>query len=344
LEDIPSKVNEALQRALAKDPSERPAAASELVRMLAGRGPQRVQSQHAATATPPPERLVLPKDLVEVPGTQYASLAGLASGSREAQECQRRAVSELGLPLEVKTAKTGIMLRLVPGGSFTMGSPDHEEDRGDGETQHEVTLSKPFYCGKYEVTQGQWEQVMGSNPSYFKNAGREAPVEKVSWEDCQVYLGKLCQMEGVPKGTYRLLTESEWEYACRAGTTTPFCYGDDLDSSLANCDGNHPYGNGPKGEYRKTSVRVGRFRPNGFGLYDMHGNVWEWCQDWHGEYPGGPTRDPLGPASGVNRVIRGGSWRHVARYCRSAIRDRLTPDDRFYNLGLRLARTTPSYP
>jgi formylglycine-generating enzyme required for sulfatase activity len=185
---------------------------------------------------------------------------------------------------------------------------------------------------------------MGSNRSYFQNAGQDAPVEQVSWEDCQAFLRKLCQMEGVPEGTYRLLTEAEWEYACRAGTQTAFCYGNDLDASMANFDGNYPYGRAAKGQYRKTTVSVGSFRPNAWGLYDMHGNVYEWCQDWYGGYASGAVTDPLGPASGDNRVHRGGGWPVDANYSQSAARYGSLPGVRFEFLGLRLARTTASYP
>ncbi|MBN1510002.1 MAG: formylglycine-generating enzyme family protein, partial [Sedimentisphaerales bacterium] len=204
----------------------------------------------------------LPDDLVAVADAQHASLDGLAPGSREAQERQRQAVRQLGLPLEVKTAKTGIVLRLIPAGSFTMGSPRAEQDAMvkagvprnvvEDEVEHQVTLSKPFYCGKCEVTQGQWEQVMGTNPSYFKNAGKDAPVERVSWHDCQALAKKLCEMEGVAEGTYRLLTEAEWEYACRAGTQTALYNGDlvikGLNDALA-LDGISWYGGNSGVEY-----------------------------------------------------------------------------------------------
>jgi len=268
----------------------------------------------------------------------------LAPGSPEAQERQRQAVQTLALPLEVKAARTGIVFRLIPTGTFTRGSPSSEAQRDNDETSHQVTLTKPFYCGKFEVTQGQWQQVMGNNPSHFKSTGADAPVETVSWEDCQAFLKRLCQMEGVAEGTYRLLTEAEWEYACRAGTQTPFAYGNDLDSTMANFDGNYPYGSGRKGQYRQTTVAVGSFRPNAWGLYDMHGNVYEWCQDWYGTYPSGSVTDALGPRSGGFRVFRGGGWHGSAGYCRSANRYGSTPGGRYQNLGLRLARTTPSYP
>jgi formylglycine-generating enzyme required for sulfatase activity len=320
----------------------------------------------AQAAKVSPRAQGLPKDLVEVADAQYASLDGLAAGSREAQERQRRAVAELGVPLEVKTRKTGIVFRLVPAGKFTMGSPSSEGGRDPRETAHEVTLSEAFYCGKFEVTQGQWERVMTwwetrikSTPSYFKDAGKDAPVERVSWNDCHSFLNTLCQIEGVREGTYRLLTEAQWEYACRAGTTTPFCYGNDLDSSLANFAGVYPYGSASKGQYRSTTVAVGSFRANGWGLYDMHGNVWEWCQDRDGPYPSGSVKDPRGPnrdgywerlvdgykvQRGLDNVVRGGSWRSGGRHCRSANRRWFAFDYRSAEVGFRLARTTPSYP
>ncbi|OHB73337.1 MAG: hypothetical protein A2Z25_00340 [Planctomycetes bacterium RBG_16_55_9] len=295
--------------------------------------------------TPGPQGL--PADLEEVPGALYAVTEGLAPGSEEAWNRQEQAVQELGLPLEVRTKKTGIVFRLIPRGIFTMGSPSSESGRHSLEgPQHQVTLTKAFYCGKFEVTQGQWEQVMGSNsnPSFFKSKGPDAPVEQVSWDDCQEFLTKLCQMEGVPNGTYRLLTEAEWEYACRAGTATPFCYGNDLDSSMANFDGNYPYGAGQQGVYLATTIPVGRFRPNAWGLYDMHGNVWEWCQDWYAEYPSGNVIDPLGPASAVFRTGRGGCWPNPGKFCRSAIRSGGAPDLHSNSVGLRLARTLTAEP
>ncbi len=148
-------------------------------------------------------------------------MTGLASGSQAAQDRQKQSVQNLGLPLEVKTRQTGIVLRLIPAGMFMMGSPSTEAGQDyDEKPRHQVTFTKPLYCGKFEVTQRQWKAVMGSNPSYFTMAGLDAPVDQVSWDDCQIFLTKLCQKEGVPNGTYRLLTEAEWEYACRAGSTS----------------------------------------------------------------------------------------------------------------------------
>jgi len=303
----------------------------------------------------------LPDDLVDV---QYPSLDGLAPGSEEAQERQRQAVQELGLPLEVKTRQTGIVLRLIPAGTFMMGSPESEAGRWDNEgPQHEVTLTQAFYCGKFEVTQGQWEQVMGNNPSVFPNAGPAAPVESVSWEDCQVFLKTLCEVEGVPEGTYRLLTEAEWEYACRAGTQTALYNGNLVILGWNNGPALDPiawYGGNSGVEYegaadssdwgekqyehqRAGTHPVGGKMANAYGLHDMIGNVYEWCQDWYGGYPSVSVTDPLAPLWAL-RVVRGGSWFCNAWRCRSAYRGGGQPGERDDGVGLRLARTTPSYP
>jgi len=213
----------------------------------------------------------------------------------------------------------------IPAGTFRMGSPASE---------HEVRITKGFWMGKYEVTQEQWQGVMGSNPSRFTGNGR-LPVERVSWNDVQGFIGKL-------RGPgYRLPTEAEWEYACRAGTTTPFNTGNCLSTSQANYNGNYPYSGCSRGEYRQKTTQVGSFAANAWGLYDMHGNVWEWCSDWYGEnyYASSPRDDPRGPSSGTARVLRGGSWSHFAQSCRSAYRYRYTPDARRYSYGFRLTRT-----
>ena len=217
-------------------------------------------------------------------------------------------------------------------GAFMMGSPMNEAGRTADETQHSVTMTKGFWMGKYEVTQGQWERVIGNNPASFK--GVRNPVEQVSWDDCQEFILKLNVL--VPGRGFRLPTEAEWEYACRAGTATVFHYGNDLDASMANFDGRYPYGYGKKGQYRKMTTPVGSFRPNEWGLYDMHGNVWEWCQDWYGDYPAGSETDPTGPGSGSYRVIRGGGWADYARFCRSADRISYAQSSCDDALGMRL--------
>jgi len=277
--------------------------------------------------------------------------AKITAATNAAVEAQLNAAKELGIPVEKTLPKSGIVLRLIPAGTFAMGSTRSERDAVidsvpegvrvelrkllDRETQHKVTLSTPFYIGKYEVTQGQWKKVMGKNPSCFTNAGDTAPVEMVSWSDCTRFMEKLAVLERMPKGSFRLPTESEWEYACRAGSKTAFCYGDDLDSSMANFNGNYPYGRGQKGEYRQKTVSVGHFEPNGWGLYDMHGNVWEWCADWYGEYRE-EAGDPRGPATGSGRVTRGASWNIFAAYCRSANRYYREPGLAFSHGGFRL--------
>ncbi len=206
-----------------------------------------------------------------------------------------------------------------PPGTFLMGSPSSEEQRGgyDGadETQHRVTLSRGYWLGIHPVTQPQWQAVMGSNPSKFK--GDTLPVETVSWDDCQEFVKKLGQKTGK---RFRLPTEAEWEYACRAGTATPFHFGETISTDQANYNGNYTYGKGKKGVYREKTTPVGSFPANAWGLYDMHGNVWEWCRDWYGARPSDDIKDQQGENSGTARVLRGGSWYHPPRLCRSAFR------------------------
>ena len=237
--------------------------------------------------------------------------------------------------------KSGIELVYIPAGSFTMGSPTTETDRNNDEAQHPVTIPQGFYLGKYEVTQAQWEKVTGKNPSYFQKAGASAPVENVTMDACQAF----CTEAG---SGLRLPLEAEWEYACRAGTTTAFHYGDSLDASMANFDGRYPSGAGKEGDCRQTTIAVGQFKPNAWGLYDMHGNVWEWCQDKFVTYPTEPVTlvQPAGPAGRekddvADRVLRGGSWMSFAWICRSASRNWSSPDDCDRNGGLRVACFAP---
>ena len=203
--------------------------------------------------------------------------------------------------------------RWCPAGTFTMGAPTSEEGLYN-ETQHEVTLTKGFWMLETEVTQKQWKAVMGTNPSFFK--GDDLPVESVSWNDCQEF----CEKTGL-----QLPTEAQWEYACRAGTTDAYAGNLDEMAWYYSNSGNktHP---------------VGTKKPNAWGLYDMHGNVWEWCQDWYGDYPSGSVTDPTGPSSGYSRVVRGGSWDNDARICRSALRDGVVPGDRGNYLGFRVVQ------
>jgi len=209
-------------------------------------------------------------------------------------------------------------LVLIRPGTFTMGS-----DKGGGERAHQVTLTKPFYLGKYEVTQEQWQQIMGGNPSRFK--GAKNPVEMVSWDDCQEFMGKL--RKKLPGQMFRLPTEAEWEYACRAGTTGE--YAGDLDA-MAWYDSNSGSKTHP----------VGGKKPNAWGLYDMHGNVGEWCADWYGDYPNSAVTDPTSSNTGSYRVIRGGFWYGSACYCRAADRYGYTPTGGNDYIGFRVARSS----
>ena len=223
----------------------------------------------------------------------------------------------------------------IPPGTFMMGSPSNEPERDSDERQHEVTLTNGFYLGATEVTQRQWKAVMGNNPSNFK--GNIRPVERVSWNDCQEFIKKLNWQEGGNK--YRLPTEAEWEYSCRVGTTTPFYTGNCISTDQANYNGNYPMSRCSEGRYRKKTTDVASFSPNFWGLYDMHGNVWEWCQDWYDKsYPNSHVADPEGPSSGSFRVNRGGSCVNSAWYCRSANRDFSSLGGWSDDLGFRLAR------
>ena len=258
----------------------------------------------------------------------------------EARHRQSEASERLGLPVE-KTVDLGdgvvLELVLIPAGPFDMGSPDNEAGpwRGREGPVHRVRITKPFYMGKYEVTQEVWEKVMGSNPSEFK--GAKNPVENVSWEDCQDFLKKLNALAKA-QGTFRLPTEAQWEYACRAGTKTRFCSGD-ADAGLAD----YAWYDANSGN---TTHPVGTKKPNAWGLYDMHGNVQEWCADWYGKdyYGKSPRDDPTGPAVGNVRVLRGGVWNDSPGYCRSASCSYLAPTSRFddYGLGFRVVAVAVS--
>lgn len=234
-----------------------------------------------------------------------------------------------------------------------MGSPSHEPERSSDETQHRVTLTWPLYMAKTPVTQAQYKALIGKNPSYFDKAGDEAPVESVSWEEAVDYCNVLSKKEGLEpaydgnrhwlgygsKG-YRLPTEAEWEYACRAGTTTAFWTGANLTTEQANYDGENPMPGQKKGKRRGTTTPVLTFPPNPWGLHDMHGNVWEWCWDRYGSYPEGAATDPVGVSKDEERrVVRGGSWGRFALGCRSAYRLRFEPGGRNDLLGFRPSRS-----
>ena len=278
----------------------------------------------------------------------------------EAKRQQLETARELGVKVEQDfqlVRGTSITMVLVPAGEFMMGTAVSAADVArwtaagiqlyeSERPQHRVVISKPFWLGKHELTQAQWRAVMRANPSHFKAARN--PVENVSWNDIQRFLKKVnARQRAAP---FALPTEAQWEYACRAGTATEFTLGD-------REEGLHRYGN--YGD-RNTSFRytgkahelddgfaktapVGSFRANAWGLHDMHGNVWEWCQDWYGKYPKGAQTDPTGPAGGTQRVLRGGSWCYNAYACRSACRMEMPPGYMFcsFGWGVRLARPVP---
>uniref|UniRef100_UPI0008F9BAF0 bifunctional serine/threonine-protein kinase/formylglycine-generating enzyme family protein n=1 Tax=Geitlerinema sp. PCC 9228 TaxID=111611 RepID=UPI0008F9BAF0 len=234
----------------------------------------------------------------------------------------------------------------IPSGTFTMGAPESEERNYDDERpQHQVSVPA-FFLGKYPVTQAQWRAVanlpkyerdLEPNPSGF--SGDNRPVERVSWYDAVEFCQRLSQHTG---REYRLPSEAEWEYACRAGTQTPFYFGETITTELANYDGNYVYGRGKKGEYRRETTDVGSFPANGFGLFDMHGNVWEWCaDDDHNNYEGAPTDGSAWidneDRTKADKLLRGGSWDDFPHFCRSAVRFRRHPGDPFHDIGFRVA-------
>ena len=237
-----------------------------------------------------------------------------------------------GLPEDAKP----LDMVLIPAGTFTMGSPEDERARGPDETQHEVTIAQPFYLGKYEVTQSQWLAVTGDAPAHDRGVGDDYPVYYVGWNDCQIFIERL---NGMEQQTFRLPTETEWEYACRAGTTTRFSFGDapECHDNCGYCEvyDQNMWWCGNRSLF--ASEQVGSKLPNPWGLYDMHGNVVEWCSDWYGSYPAGPQTDPQGPTLGSYRVFRGGGWDSGPQNCRSADRG-YDPGGRYGDLGLRLLR------
>ena len=230
------------------------------------------------------------------------------------------------------TNTLGMDFVYIEPGTFMMGSPTDEPGRKSDENLHQVTLTKGFYMQATEVTQGQWTAVMGSNPSYFSSCGDNCPVEEVSWNDAQDFITTL---NARGEGTYRLPTEAEWEYAARSGSTTAFANGG---ITVTNCeyDPNLDAMGWYCGNAGGASHPVAQKQANAWGLYDMHGNVYEWCQDWYGSYPSGSLTDPEGPLSGTGRVFRGGSWYDKAKYCRSDDRIYDYPENTYQNVGFRL--------
>jgi formylglycine-generating enzyme required for sulfatase activity/serine/threonine protein kinase len=299
----------------------------------------------------------------------------VTAGESAAKSAQQNLAERLKTPV-ISTNSLGIKLALIPPGEFPMGSPESERERAGNERQHRVRITKPFYLGVYEINQSEFERVMGRNPSYFFNTGRQSeaatgvdtsrnPVEQVTWYDAVEFCNKLSEKEGrrpyyrigginrhaegwitdakvsIGGGSgYCLPTEAQWEYACRAGTTTPFDFGTADNGAESNCNGRAPYGTSVQGPALSRTLPVGGYRPNAFGLYDMHGNVWEWCWDMYDAayYKDTPASDPAGPSEGPDRVMRGGAWCALALECRAAHRGWNLPGHRYNDRGFRVAR------
>jgi len=290
------------------------------------------------TQNPKPEGNSTPETTATVTGTQAAKpetadlkpetkVWPLHNGKEPIADYAKR----VGLPAAQELDLGGgvtMEFVLIPAGKFMMGSPETEKGRFADETQHEVTISKPFYMGKYSVTQEQYEAITGTNPSNFK--GVKSPVENVSWEDAQEFCKKLSAKSGK---TVQLPTEAQWEYACRAGTISAYYCGDE-EADLARVAWRSLNSGG-------TTHPVGQKEPNAWVLYDMHGNVWEWCEDLFGEYPTGVATDRRGSRTGTGRVLRGGSWNSNPWVCRSAVRRSFTPDFRYNDIGFRLMLAGP---
>ena len=248
---------------------------------------------------------------------------------------------------EALSSNVSLDMVSIPGDSFQMGAANDEEGAGSDEyPQHSVTIA-PFHMGKFAITQAQWKAIatlpkinhdLNPDPSNFKGANR--PVEQIYWFEAVEFCDRLTQKTGK---LYRLSSEAEWEYACRAGTTTPFHFGETISADLANYGGNHTYGSGKKGQYRKQTTDVGSFSPNAFGLFDMHGNVWEWCSDcWHNTYQGAPIDGSVWEAGdSEHRLLRGGSWGNDPIFCRSAYRNRYSPGYHNDNIGFRVVCLLP---
>jgi sulfatase modifying factor 1 len=230
---------------------------------------------------------------------------------------------------------TGMPFVLIPAGGFEMGTPTTEPQRESQEMLHQVTITRPFYLAVHEVTQREWQTVMGSNPSHFSACGPDCPVEQISFYDVERLIAQINRRSGW--AGFRLPTEAEWEYSCRAGGGEAFGASSSLTTDAANYDGRYPYRGAAPGKYRRTPTPVGAFAPNRWGLFDMSGNVWEWTADAHCPYPGGAVRDPIAACRSDVKVIRGGSWVFGADSARCGLRYTHRPQDRGFSLGVRLA-------
>jgi formylglycine-generating enzyme required for sulfatase activity len=291
-----------------------------------------------------------PEERARDAGAFATQIATLVNPQGSSSTAARRQEPEPAVALQARRVvnSIGVPFALLPSGTFRMGSPASEAERSDDEgPQHEVTVTQPFYLGLYPITQRQYELVMGHNPSYFQGSrggSPDFPVENVSWHEAVEFCRKLSALpaETAAGRTYRLPTEAEWEYSCRGGQGTPFSSGLAISSRDANFNGNYPYGQASRGPYLERTSRVGAFPANPFGLYDMHGNVWEWCADYYDRhyYRNSPRSDPQGPPNGSLRVVRGGSCYNIGRFCRSAYRFGISPNNRDLDVGFRVVMET----
>jgi formylglycine-generating enzyme required for sulfatase activity len=242
------------------------------------------------------------------------------------------------------TNTLGMTFVLIPSGTFTMGSPTNEPHRGSSEVPHQVTISKPFYMQTTEVTVKQWHSIMGRRMLVFQQGADNMPVTRVSWFDCMKFIKRLNKLG---QGKYRLPTEAEWEYAARAGTSTAYSWGNTINCEKAMYGNNSLKDDVCQLYYRSIGLQIDQpapvktYNPNPWGLYDMHGNVWEWCMDWYGDYKKNTVIDPTGPKSGNMRIRRGGSWFKYGYSCRSANRSFGHPATRYKTTGFRLVREIP---
>ena len=358
---ISNRVNEAIMRGMALNYKFRPQSVKEWLDLLGAEVITSTPPKTSSVQTPPEQPVINsipqppPITIKSPPPTEPITGLPMKTFSFETVTVNARGeiINRRNLQAKyfVEDLGNGVTLEMVqiPGGTFTMGSPRSEEGSLDRERpQHQVT-AEPFFMGKYVITQEQYQVIMGKNPSHFKNEttkwlfGREnrnknRPVERVSWYDAVEFCDRLSKTTGKE---YRLPSEAEWEYACRAGSATPFYFGEAIITDLANYNGNYPYACAPKGEYRKQTTDVGIFPPNAFGLYDMHGNVFEWCADpWHDNYEGAPKDGRVWLENGnKNRSpLRGGSWDYDAWLCRCAFHiNSYSRDDIVNDVGFRVS-------
>jgi formylglycine-generating enzyme required for sulfatase activity len=303
---ITDRVSDAIVKGMELAPQDRPQTVSEWLELLMSSNANSPTIPSSPIYTPQPKAQILTRKFE----FEYAKIDENLKITRHRGQAEFF-TEDLG---------NGVVLEMVaiPGGTFMMGSPESEERRRESESpQHQVSI-QPFFMGKFTITQQQYKAVMGNNPSRFKR--KNLPVEGVNWDNAVEFCAKLSKKTGK---RYQLPSEAQWEYACRAGTITPFHFGETITTDLANYNGEYAYASSPIGKYRRKTTNVGTFPANAFGLYDMHGNVWEWCEDkWHGNYVSAPTDGSswVFNNDNDNRLLRGGSWLDYADLCRSANR------------------------